>query len=335
MRAMNNLEYSYTIRELSPLIGKRFDRIFKVKGGYRLKIGDAQIIIIPGTRLHRTKYLEEPEEADGFVQKARSELDNSRLQEIIQLNNDRIIEFAFERAGVRTSLVFEMFAKGNCILVRDGITLAAMREESWSGREIRRRREYSPPKQSTVQNLADAISEKYIISCMMKLPLGKEYSTEILKQCSIDEQIPGNTLDDAQVRCLEEGVRSVSENAKPCLFIIGGKPADFGLFPFSKYGTPSPAETLGDAMDSYYWENRGAEAPKTNKLEKRLAEQEQRLVELERLEQEYREKGDAIYSHFEELDRLSSLSKKHTLDELEKVLKAEINKKEKSLELEL
>jgi len=334
---MTNLEYAYILAELSPLTGSRFDKMYKVESGYRLKIADSQILIQPGVRLHQTAFLEEPMEGDNFVKKVRAELDNSRLVEIRQINNDRILEFIFDRG----SLVFEMFAKGNCILVQDGIILACMKNERWADREIRPKLEYQPPKSSVAARLMDAVSEKYIITSLLRLPLGKQYSKEILSRCAIDERLPGTSLTKEQLSCIEAEMENIKHESQPHLFLHSGKPVEFGLAAFSEQAGSETliTKTLSQAIDRFYWENREqGESEQLIKLRRRLEQQQGRLEALAIEEAGFKEKGDAIYAHYEEIEKILSDSAKVPLDGLEAHLgryEAKVDKKEKSVEIEL
>jgi predicted ribosome quality control (RQC) complex YloA/Tae2 family protein len=334
---MTNLEYSVIISELAPLIGKRFEKIYKVESGYRLKIADAQILIQPGVRLHKTRFLEDTQDGDNFVKKVRVELSNSRLAAINQINNDRIVEFQFDNGN----LIFEMFAKGNCILVREGIILAAMRNERWADREIRPKAQYNPPKSSVVAGIKDAISDKYVITSLLKLPLGKQYSKEILVRCSIDEKLPGTDLTKKQISCIEAEIEKLKQEKKPFLFLKQGKSVEFGLASFTELAEAEREnpESLSIAIDRYYWENKDlGESAQLLKLNRRLDQQQERLLQLGKEELEFKEKGDYIYSNYEEIEKILTDSSGIHIDKLEAHLKrynAKVNKKEKSIELEL
>ena len=119
------------------------------------------------------------------------------------------------------------------------------------------------------------------------------------------------------------------------MFVREGKLADFGLAPFSQYTEKTPSESLSEAIDNYYWENKEISMPKMDKLERRLEEQEHRLAVLDEEESKFKEIGDLINSNYENLDKLITLAKTNTLDELEAKLKTKINKKEKSVEIDL
>lgn len=335
MRAMTNIEYAEIVKELQPLTGSRFDRMYKIPQGYRLKIGSAQILIQPGIRLHKTKYMEDTEPSDQFVQKVRAELDNSVLESVLQVNQDRIIEFRFSRG----SLVFEMFAKGNCIFVRKGKTIVAMREESWADREIKRGAEYQPPKSSISTSFRNAISEKYVIVSLLKLPLGKQYAQEILSRCRIQEKTPGTGLTGNQIDCIEREIEQMNQ-VRPILFLESGKPVDFGLVPFSNYSglEISEPETFSEALDQFYWLNKEEGIPGFEKLERRLSDQEKRLEELGKEEAEQKNIGDYIYENFDVVDEILAKARSAPLDELEGLLsrhKAKVDKKEKSMILDL
>jgi predicted ribosome quality control (RQC) complex YloA/Tae2 family protein len=338
---MSNLEYIAVIRELQPLLGKRFDRIRKLPGGtYRMKIGDMEIIIEPGIRLHKTKYVEESDTSDQFVQKSEAELENSHLISVQQINNDRIIEFQFAQGEERKSLVFEMFGKGNCILVKDGKTVVAMKEENWSDREIKKGKEYKSPKPSAVASFRDALSDRYVIVSMMKLPLGKEYSLEILSKCGINEKEKGIELTGKQIECIEKGIKEMEKSLQPMVFYKEKKPIDFGLIIFSKYLNLESLEfkTLSEALDEYYFNaDRAIENPDLVRLERRLEEQENRIADLDKEEAEFKQAGDFIYANYGEVDAIIKEAKSLTQEEFESKYvkrKSKIDKKEKSVEMD-
>ncbi len=359
MRQMSNLEYAAVVRELQPLLGKRFGRIRKLDGEYRMKIGDAEVIAEPGVRLHRTKYVEEAGTPDQLEQKTNSELENSKLAAIRQINNDRIIEFEFEstksksesgleRVSVR--VVFEMFGKGNVILVKGGKTLAAMKEEGWSDREIRKGKEYKYPKSGSVATFREALTDRYVIIALLRLPLGKEYAQEILARSGIPEKTSGVELTGKQIEAVEKAIGGIKAEQKPLVYYgASGKPVDFGLCNFSKYKSPGPESgngsapkafaTLNEALDEYYWNaERETPNPELEKLERRLDEQQHRLAELEKEEQDLHAKGDFIYANYESIERLLKEAGSVPLEQLEKrleKLKAKVDKKNKTVEVEL
>ena len=247
MRSMENLEYSVIVAELQSLIGKHFSNIQLLgEGRYRLRIGNSDITAELGKRLYITKYIDEPLEADNFAKKVKKELDNARLMKIEQKNNDRIIVFEFD-AGKNESgkkqmlfLIFEMFAKGNVILVsgEDKTTIVAYREERWADREIKRNVKYSFPKSNIAGNIKDARKAspgKYIVVCLMKLPLGKIYVKELLARCGIDEKKPESELTEKEACKLERELKNIAGTHDAFVFVKDDEISDYGVCPLIIY----------------------------------------------------------------------------------------------------
>ena len=322
---MNNLEYSFIIAELSPLvIDKHFSRIRKIDDrSYRMKIGNIEIICELGIRLHKTKYLEESELTDKFVQKIEKELDNAKLLSIEQIAKDRIVSFNFNKG----KLIFEMFGNGNAILVLDGKTVTASKYESWAGREIKPGSEYNPPTNTPSDDFV--VSDKYIIVSLMKLPLGKEYALEALELANINERTSGTSLTKTQLSLLVNEVSNIRKSMTPCLFYKNSKPVDFCLCKMKQYNDLECRvfPTLSDALDEYY---SNLEQPNLEfeKLEKRLEKQYQHRESLVGEEKSNKEIGDYLYAHYDKIEELITLAKQDQD-------KYKVNKKEKSFEIEL
>ncbi|MBI5226962.1 NFACT family protein [Candidatus Micrarchaeota archaeon] len=332
MHIFSNLEYSFIIAELGPkIIGRHMHKIKKIgEKIYRIKVGDEDIICELGIRLHSTNYLEQSALTDKFVEKVEKELDNGKLTSIEQINNDRIISFTFNKG----KLVFEMFAQGNVIFIKDDKIVAAAKYESWSDREIKANSPYNPPKPSVSQKLEP--SEKYIIVSLMKMPFGKEYALEALSRLKIDEKTPGKSLSGNKLQQLEGELSSIKSNSAPTAFYKDGKVLDFALTKLSKYSDleSKAFHSLSKAADEYYL-NFEKPNPKLEKLNERLEKQEQRLTELQEEEKAFKEKGDHIYNNYEKASEIIGLAKNVQFDEIERKYKGKINKKDKSVEVEL
>lgn len=331
MHKMTTLEYSYLVRELgSKLTGKYFSRIKKLSDDtYRLKIGDYELLCQLGIRLHITKYIEEAKNSDQFAEKVSKELDNARIKTIRQINNDRIISIDFERG----SIVFEMFGEGNIIFVKDDIIQCAVKYEKWADREIKVGSKYSPPKASTSSEIA--YTDRYIIVCLMKLPLGKEYSSYILEKLNIDEKTVASSLS-AEVRSRIEGsISDLMANLSPLVFKDNYRIIDFALTKLSKFSSLNAisTSTLSDAADEYY-SKAEKQNPELEKIEKRLQKQLERKELLLREEKDYKEAGDFIYSRYTEIEKILSAIKAGKIDEVESKYNVKIDKKEKTLEID-
>ena len=331
MYKMTNLDYSFIVEEFSSLVGKHFSRIRKLgEGIYRMKVGSTEIICEAGVRLHSTKYLGEAETPDKFVQKVSKELENAKLLSVEQINKDRIVAFNFNKG----QLVFEMFGHGNISLVKEGKIVSAMKYESWAGREIKAGAEYKPPPYHPAERIE--LSDKYIVSSLMRLPLGKEYALEILARAGISEQKPGQELSKEEVSRIEQGLDALKKSAKPHLFYKENKPVAFSLVKLSEYSELGSKQlpSLNEAADEYY-ANVERPDPRLEKLQRRLDNQQKRLLSLSEEEKANRDKGDHIYKSYTEIEKILELARAGRFGDIELKYKGKVNKKEKSVEVEV
>jgi predicted ribosome quality control (RQC) complex YloA/Tae2 family protein len=340
MRAMENLEYSFIAKELKTAEGKHFSNAYRiVEGKYRMKIGDMHIVLEAGKRLNIAKYVEEAKEADKIVLFLKKILDNVKLKEVKQHSGDRVVIFEFECRDSPALLVFEGFGDGNIILVKEGNTVAAMREEEWSDREIRAGKPYSLPKSKIVEKLEDALSDRYVVTSLMKLPLGKEYAKEILQNCGIDEKKAGNALTDAEITLLKQEIGKLADGAAPYGFYEAGKITDYGLMKFSRYAKleARPFPTLSEAADEFYFNvKETGRNEKLDKLKRRLEEQENRLESLKKDALDAKAQTDFLYVNYDKVEAILQKAKGLSMDEVEKEFeRAKLNKKKKEIELEL
>jgi len=328
MYKMTNLDYSFIVKELSSLVGKHFSRIRKLgEGLYRMKVGSTEIECESGIRLHATRHMEEAETPDKFVQKVSKELDNAKLLSVEQVNNDRVVSFSFTKG----QLVFELFGDGNIILVRDGKTVCAARYESWAGREIKAGADYKTPPNIPSEKLE--LSDRYVITSLVKLPLGKEYVLEALARAGIDEKKPGTELSKEEVSRLERELASIKESARPYVFYEKGKPVALSL---AKLSMPESRQfpTLGEAADEYYGSVERPD-PRLEKLLRRLENQQERLLSLSDEEKDNKAKGDYIYGKYTEIEKIIELARAGRFGDIELKYKGKVNKKEKSVEVEI
>lgn len=331
MHKMTNLEYSFIVDELSSMInGKHFDRIKKIDDGiYRIKISNHEILCELGVRINITNFIEKSDQTDKFSEKVAKELDNAKLNEIKQINKDRIIMFDFDRG----QLIFEMFGEGNAILVSNGKIVTAVKYESWTGREIKPGEPYSPPKNIPSPKLE--LSDKYVIVSLMKLPIGKDYVAEALIRTNINEKTPGTSINEKDKKAIEKELDTICSNASPFVFYDNEKVVDLALINLSKYQnfTHKNFKTLSEAADEYYSKVEKPN-PKLEKLLARLEKQEERLEELISEEKLHKETGDVVYANYQKLEFLINLAKQGKFEELENY-KAKLNKKEKFFDVDL
>ncbi|MEW6528765.1 MAG: NFACT family protein [Candidatus Micrarchaeota archaeon] len=337
---MQIIEYSYIVRELAQLEGKHFSKIYKMdENSFRLKIGDSHVMIKLPFSVGIAKYITEGKELDNFTEAIKKILHNQKLQKICQCGRDRILSFEFKY----NILFLEMFANGNIILTdKNKKILKVFREEKWRERTIAKGLEYIIPQSGIVENIENTLCKKYIVVCLLKLPLGKEYIKEMLARCGIEEKKPGVSLTKNEICCLEKEFVDIANNQKSYLFLENGTPVDFGLIKFKKYEKLETKEmpSLSEAMEEFYTTmSKTQKNEEMQKLERRLKEQELRLEELKKEEFENNGAGDYLYANYQKIEELLEIAKKAGINNLDFALKnykiSKINKEKKEIELDL
>src|SRR2546428_1349953 len=137
--AITSFDLMALVAEWQGLVGGYVDKVYQAKDEVILRIN------VPGSErtelfckagkwlaLHHTE--DRPETLPPFATGLRKAIDNARITEIRQQGFDRVAVFRLDR-GVVHDLVFEMFGKGNVILLQAGNTGASIRTQSFNGRQ--------------------------------------------------------------------------------------------------------------------------------------------------------------------------------------------------------
>jgi len=295
------------------LVGSHLDKISDLQSGWKLKFGKAEVVADPPERIHLTRHKHQARAPHGFTQYCRKHL-RGRVVAVEQPGFDRIVVFELD-SGQR--LVFEMFAKGNAVLVgAGGKTEKAFRDEEWKDRVIRRGAEYSLPKsgrldprEMTEKEFAELFGER-----------------DVIRSLAAGVNMSGATLEGA---CRRAGVDK--ESMEP-----GEK-----LFAEIKKVVGEPREGFGAELDDRYAVSE-ADTAVSDKVARKLAQQEKAVRELEQKAVEMRERGDAVYAHWQELEGLVKTvqemrDKGASYDDINKTLagKASINKKTHKMSVKL
>ena len=146
MQKMSGADLAFVLLETAPLQGKRIARIRKTADGiFLFKIGTEELLFQPGVRLHLTRQaLAATDAPDGFVGFLRKNLEGKTAQEIMRVPGERIVEIVTRS---KEKLVFELFRKGNLILVgEDGLIYACLQKDDTGGRMVARGEKYEYPK---------------------------------------------------------------------------------------------------------------------------------------------------------------------------------------------
>lgn len=150
MQKMSYAELFFAVSEASQLLeGKRISRIRRTpEGVFLFKIGAEELLFQPPIRFHITRqHFKASDQPDGFVSFLRKALEGKTAKSISLVENERIVQLSTKS---NEKLVFELFRKGNLILLSESNTvLSCLRQDDAGGRKIAKNEQYSLPKPSS------------------------------------------------------------------------------------------------------------------------------------------------------------------------------------------
>ena len=331
---LSNLEIHWVVEELQPAVGSYLDRISDLDSGWKLKFGNMEIVADVPESIYISHHKRPARPPHGFTQYARKRL-HGKLVSISQPGFDRIVVLGLDSGQ---KLVFELFSHGNAVIVgADGLIEKAFRDEEWSARKIKRGERYAlppsgklDPREMTKGQFNALFGEKDVIHSLVSgIKMGGSYLELACAEAGVDKNAmqPNEKLFGL--------IKSYLESYEPG--IQAGKPV-VRRFPGKGF---SPKKSLSEAIDELHAEA-APDSRMAEKVRRKIAQQEGAIAELERKAELYKEAGDAVYGHWQELaeliEKVGSLRKKGlSYDEINEKLggKAFIDKKSQKMTVKL
>src|SRR5437773_7358513 len=246
----------------------------------------------------------------------RKAIDNARIVAVEQRGFDRVAILRLEK-GPRYELVFEMFGKGNLVLVQGGNTVAAMRTQSFKGRQIKAGIAYDFPPTGTnpleldrqgFHKAVTAAKGQIVKVLASPLNLGGTYAEELCLRAGIAKDAPVASLTDADLDALFTALNNlavaVEQERQPAVVLEGGRPVDAVpidiLFHAGRERRELP--TFNDALSSYIasraLEPTPAEHDASATFRHRIAQLKENLESLRREAMTTEAKALFLYDHF-------------------------------------
>ena len=235
---------------------------------------------------------------------------------------------------LRFTLVVELFAKGNIILLNDeGTIILPLKRKMWSDRKISSKEEYKyPPKrginpldlQKEELRIIFKNSDSDIIRTLARSGLGGIYAEEIMLRSGVQKDLPAAELKEADFDTIYNAIYGLFEPLKLSKFnpqiISNGKedvlPLNLKLY--EKYKKETYA-SYNEAADEFFsskvredikTEYEGIWGAEVKKYEKRLRIQEETLQKFHRTIEESQRKGELIYSNYGKIQNILDIIKK-------------------------
>ena len=323
-KELTSIEIHFLAKELQKLINAKIDQIYQPNKNELLfqlhLIGTGKKllrIILPGFIFLTSEKPEMPKQITQFTETLREFMNNSRIREIKQIKNERIIEITIEKEK-KYSLFIELFSKGNIILVYDEIILAVLKTQKWKNRIIQKGKKYNIPinkydildeKSFTkaIKNSEETISKTLAV----KLGLGKRYAEELCFRAGINPL--DKKINYEEIEKLYQKLKKIlNEKSNPFIVYEDDQIIDIIPIELKKYSKKkfkqfkTYNEALSSILDKQALTQRKQKAlqeytQKLNKINTKIEKQKQTLTKMEKESIENQKKGEYIYEHYQEI----------------------------------
>ena len=373
MRAVSAIEVTLLVKELQRLEGFFIDNFYELgEDRFRLRLSRSGekvelFALLPYT-LNTTEYYEKGEPISNFYIAVRKRIVGARIERIAQLNADRIVEIAFTKSEEKGSIVFELFAKGNLIVLdADKRIVLAYKSKGFKERDVKVGTIYAPPETRGIPPSeldGDALakllssqsgSDDSLIRLLSKnVNIGAIYLEDAIYEAHLNPKAKTESIGAKQAEALAAGIArraGAISNPDATLYIKDGAPVDYSICAVTKYDNleKQKKDTLNSALDTFYHEAQFSGEPKTSESAKKtegikisIERQRESLAKIEEEASEARKKGEAIFKNMNIVNGIVQAlkdNKRMTREELQNMFPTvkiiEIDLKEKTVTIEM
>ncbi len=325
---MSNVDVHAICHEIKEILkGARVDKAFQpTKDTVIIRFhvtgsGRVDVVFQAGIRVHITQYpLQNPKIPPNFPMLLRKYIKGATVEDVRQHHFDRIIEIQVKKEQ-RFTLVVELFAKGNIILLNEeGRIILPLKRKLWSDRKISSKEEYKYPPKKGINPLKlekEELKELFlnssgdIIRTLARSGLGGIYAEEIILRSGVFKELTAESISEEDLNSIYESIGELFKPLKNSNFhpqIVKEKgdavPIDLKLY---ENDEKEFFETYNLAADEFYSsqvrediknEYEGIWGSEVKKFEKRLRIQEETLAKFHKTIEDSKKKGDLIYSNY-------------------------------------
>ena len=348
MAQLSALDINYIVKELQNLIGGKIEKIHqqeKPRDEFLLNIhipskGKTLVYItLPQTIAIADFKPSFPNTPPSFCSSLRRKITNARIKSITQHEFDRIIIFELSTKQGESKLIIELFSSGNIILIdEDDKILSTLHPKIYSEeRKILPGKKYAFPKSQTnvlkiskkefEECLTESTKDKIVTSLAIDCSLGGLYAEELLHLTKIDKNDDPRKLKQEQkddlFKKLKELLNSEAKANRCGKIAVPINIKHLECTPSTKsFGQLLAEDTLSNLEKSEETQANKEKKELLSKVQKIIRSQKQQIKGLEKAEEENTKKGEFIYTHYSEIDKLlKSIREKRktkTWDEIKK-----------------
>ncbi len=250
MQSMGNWDYGVIVTELQSMVGARFDKFYIGTNSnennsshksnlLKLRKSGAVNIIAEAGRLHIVQQMPETlETPPQFAMVVRKWLNNAILTKVEQINSDRLISFEFDAKEGKFYLVFELFAKGNTILLnKEKKIVDVLKREEYADRKLKQREPYiAPPSKKDIENLATvdfklAGNTVSAIASVVNVP--PLYVEEAVSRTNCSPNV--SELSESDKTKIINELKRIRQEYSPVVYLKDSKPIAFAFTELKKY----------------------------------------------------------------------------------------------------
>ena len=330
-KEMSSFDVRSIVTEISGVEGAHMDKIFHWGAKnvlFRLNVqgeGKKELFFKDGKWLYSPAVKPEtPTMPTSFASFLRKYIDNARVGKVRQLGFDRAVEIELAKSDGDYKLVFEMFGGGNVLLIKDGIILNCLIQKTWKDRTVRPGSEYVVPKsrfdptESSEEDFVTAFRSSdsdAVRTLATSVNLGGQYAEEVCKRVGVEKSAPAKDVSDDTLSkmysAVKEIVRYAIESPEPTAYLKDGKIEDFAPMRLESRSDLESRSygTMSEMVHAFMTEISDAEEeafvdPEVEKLNRRIAKQEETLEGYREEEAEMRRKADALYADYQKTSEL-------------------------------
>ena len=340
MKAMSNVDVYAICKELGEMLNDaRVQKAYQpTKDTVLIRFhvpgkGRVDVVFQAGLRVHTTQYPpQNPKVPPNFPMLLRKYIKGGSVIGVSQHNFDRIMRIDIQKEH-KFSLVIELFAKGNIILLdEDDQIILPLKRKLWQDRRITSKEEYKYPPERGMNPLTIKKielkelfqnSDRDIIRTLASNGLGGLYAEEIALRSGVDKKKNASEVKDNEIDAIHRAIDTVFKPLKTYDFhpqIISGEKEDVLPLDLQMYKDYEKKryESYNEAADEFYSSIVGDDivqvheevwSGEVGKFEKRLAIQLETLEKFNKTIKETKIKGEAIYSNYQKIQNIIDIIK--------------------------
>jgi predicted ribosome quality control (RQC) complex YloA/Tae2 family protein len=325
--SITSFDLRVLVAEWQGLVGGHVDKVYQREDELMFRInvpgrGKVELYSKAGRWLCLHEVEDKPESPPFFAQTLRRLLDNARVITVEQRGLDRIAVFRVERGPERFDIVFEVFSKGNLVLVREGTIVAAMSPQKFKDRAVQVGERYVYPTagidpleldRNGFGQALNSAKGQLVRVLATALNLGGTYAEELCLRAAVDKETRIKDLQDPQIDSLYTALNNIAvaidQERRPAVILQGGRAIDATPIELVQYRDMERREfpTFNEALSHFLkiaepqLEVRDEFAAK---FERRISQQRETLQKLREEAMLLEAQAVFLYGHYAVLDEL-------------------------------